>query len=88
MIFVTPSVAGKGWRKPHPASEEQYVTHVVRWSGPRAVVRVETAAEVVVALPRELPPREALGLAKLVLDQREYAELSRKIRPPQSRPAR
>jgi len=42
---------------------------------------VKTSAEVIVALPSEIPPREALGLAKLVLDNREYAELSRKIGP-------
>jgi len=88
MIFSPPSVAGKGMRNPHPASKERLVTQVVRWSGTPAVVRVETAAEVVVALPCELPTSEVLGLAKLVLSHREYAELSRKIRPPPSRRAR
>ena len=61
---------------------------VVRWSGPTAVVRVKTPADVIVALPDKLPPHQALGLARLVLDGREYAELSRKIKPPQQRQRR
>ena len=85
MIFLPPSVDRNGLRKPHPASKELLVTQVVRWSGPPAVVRVKTAADVVVALPYELPLRQVLGLAKLVLNHHEYAELSRKISPPKSR---
>ena len=42
------------------------------------------AGDVVVALPRELSRQKALGLARLVLSGREYAELARQIRP--SRP--
>src|SRR5215469_7630992 len=61
------------------ASQECWVTQIIRWSGPRAVVRVKTAADVIVALPSALPPHEALGLAKLVLDGSEYAELAREI---------
>src|SRR5258708_24595277 len=67
------------------ASQECWVTQVVRWSGPPAVVRVKTPADVIVALPCKLSPRQALCLARLVLDDREYAELRRKIKPPQPR---
>ena len=89
MIFEALSVARREYRNAATASQECWVTQVVRWSGPAAaVVRVKTSAEVIVALPCELPPRQALGLAKLVLDHREYAELSRKIRPPPSRRGR
>jgi len=64
------------------------VTRIIRWTGPPAVVRVETSSEVIVALPGELPPHQALGLARLVLNSREYAELSRKIKPrrPRTKP--
>jgi len=58
------------------------VTQVIRWSGPPAVVRVKTPADVIVALPRELPRHQALGLARLVLNSREYAELRRQIKHP------
>jgi hypothetical protein len=82
MIFAGLSVATREYRTTAATSQECWVTQVVRWSGPAAaVVRVKTSADVIVAVPRELPPRRALGLAKLVLDDREYAELSRKIRP-------
>jgi hypothetical protein len=67
------------------ATQEYWVTQVVRWSGPPAVVRVKTPADVIIALPRNLPAHQALGLAKLVLDGREYAELSRKIARPADR---
>jgi hypothetical protein len=61
--------------------QEWFVTRVVRWSGPPAVVRVQTPADVVVAVPCGLPRRDVLGLARLVLSGREYAELRRKIKP-------
>jgi hypothetical protein len=64
--------------------QEWFVTRVVRWSGPPAVVRVQTPADVVVAVPRGLPQHDVLGLARLVLSGREYAELCRKIRPTSS----
>jgi hypothetical protein len=54
---------------------------VVRWSGPPAVVRVQTPVDVIVAVPCELPRNDILGLARLVLSGREYAELRRKMRP-------
>jgi len=57
---------------------------VVRWSGPPAVVRVETPVDVIVAVPCELPRHDVLGLARLVLSGREYAELRRKTRPANS----
>jgi len=41
--------------------------------------------DVIVALPCQLHLDEALDLARLVLDGREYAELARKIKQPQSR---
>lgn len=82
MIFEALSVARREHRTTTAVWQECWVTQVVRWSGPAAaVVRVKTSADVIVALPRELPPHRALGLAKLVLDDREYAELSRKIGP-------
>jgi hypothetical protein len=59
----------------------------MRWSGP-AVVRLKISSDVIVALPCELRPQQALGLAKLVLDDREYAELSRKIKPRRRRKVR
>jgi len=52
---------------------------VVRWSGPPAVVRVETPEDVVVAVPCGLPRHDILGLARLVLSGREYTELRRTI---------
>jgi hypothetical protein len=61
--------------------QEWFVTRVVRWSGPPAVVRVQTPADVVVAVPCGLTRHDVLGLARLVLSGREYAELRRKIRP-------
>jgi hypothetical protein len=57
---------------------------VVRWSGPPAVVRVQTPVDVIVAVPRELSQHDVLGLARLVLSGREYAELRRKTRPASS----
>jgi hypothetical protein len=84
MISAAPSVA-TGEHRTAAASQELWVTQIVRWSGPPAVVRVKTPADVIVALPYKLPPHQALGLARLVLDSREYAELSRKIKPSQPR---
>jgi hypothetical protein len=81
MISAAPSVAMKAVDETAVSrSQEHWVTRVVRWSGLPAVVRVETAGDVVIALPRELPARKALGLARLVLDGREYAELTRKLK--------
>jgi hypothetical protein len=57
------------------------VTRVVRWSGFPAVVRVKTDADVIVAIPRELPRHEVLDLASLVLTGREYQELRYRIPP-------
>ena len=54
---------------------------VVRWSGPPAVVRVQTPSDIIVAVPSRLPRQDVLGLARLVLSGREYAELRRKISP-------
>lgn len=54
---------------------------VVRWSGSRAVVRVQSPADVIVAVPCDIPRQDVLGLARLVLSGREYAELRRRIRP-------
>ena len=54
-------------------------TRVVRWSGPPAVVRVKTRADLIVAIPSKLPRREVLDLASLVLSGREYRELPHKI---------
>lgn len=59
-------------------------TRVVRWSGPQAVVRVKTRADVIVAIPRGLPSHEVLGLACLILNQREYSELREIVAPPDS----
>jgi hypothetical protein len=80
MISAAPSVS-RG-RLPNAAapSQEYTVTQVVRWSGPPAVIRVKTPAEVIVALPARLAPREALDLARLVLDHREYTQLCREVR--------
>ena len=64
-------------------------TRVVRWSGPPAVVRVKTRADLIVAIPSKLPRREVLDLASLVLSGREYQELRHKIEPaPGSAPER
>ncbi len=71
----------RGEEASRTASREWFVTRVVRWSGPPAVVRVETPADVVLAVPYGLPRHEILGLARLVLSGREYVELRRKIRP-------
>ena len=57
------------------------VTKVVRWSDLPAVVRVETRADVIVAIPRGLPRHEVLDLASLVLTHREYQELRHRIQP-------
>ena len=85
MIFAGLNVAKGNARAAQP-TQEHWVTQVFRWTGPPAVVRVKTPADVIVALPRDLPARQALGLAKLVLNGREYAEFSRKIiRPQQER---
>ena len=81
MISAALSVEVRDYRYAVAASQEHWVTQVIRWSGPPAVVRVKTPADVIVALPRKLPPHQALGLAKLVLDSREYAEFCRKIKP-------
>jgi hypothetical protein len=43
------------------------------------VVRVETRADVIVAIPRGLPHDEVLDLASLVLTGREYQEFRRRI---------
>ena len=85
MTAIAPNVARREYRTAAAASRECWVTQVVRWAGPPAVVRVKTATEVVVALPYALPPDEALDLARLVLDGREYAELNRKIKPTRPR---
>jgi hypothetical protein len=55
------------------------VTRVVRWSGPPAVVRVKTRADLIVAIPSALPRHEVLDLARLVLSGREYQQLRREI---------
>ena len=83
MISVAPSVAMKAVDETAVSrSQEHLVTQVVHWSGLPAVVRVETAGDVVVALPSELSAGQALGLARLVLNGREYAELTRKMKRP------
>jgi hypothetical protein len=88
MISAAPSVARREHRTGAVATQECSVTQVVRWSGLPAVVRVKTPADVIVALPCKLPHHQAFGLARLVLDDREYAELRRKIKPPQPRSSR
>lgn len=55
------------------------VTQVVHWSGPPAVVRVKTRADLIVAIPSELPRHEVLNLASLVLSGREYQQLRHEI---------
>src|SRR5215469_9126401 len=70
-----------GQKASRTAPREWFDTRVVRWSGPPAVVRVQTPADVIVAVPSGLPRHDVLGLARLVLSGREYAELRRKIRP-------
>lgn len=84
MISAALSVAWREYRTA-AAAQEYLVTEVVRWSGPPAVVRVKTPADVIVVVPSGLPPHEALGLARLVLDSGEYAELRRKIKPERPR---
>jgi hypothetical protein len=78
-------VARRDHRIPLPSITGVWVTQVIRWSGPPAVVRVEMPGDVIVALPCQLHLDEALDLARLVLDGREYAELARKIKQPQAR---
>jgi len=85
MTAIAPNVARREYRTAAAASRECWVTQVVRWSGPPAVVRVRTSTDVIVALPRRLRSDQVLGLAKLVLDSREYADFCRKISPPQDR---
>ena len=59
--------------------EKESVTRIVRWTGPPAVVRVKTPADVTVAIPSDLERAEVLNLASLVLSQSEYRELCRAI---------
>jgi hypothetical protein len=58
---------------------KESVTRIVRWTGPPAVVRVKTPADVTVAIPSDLARAEVLNLASLVLSQSEYRELCRAI---------
>jgi hypothetical protein len=76
-------VARRDHRNPLPSIAGVSVTQVIRWSGPPAVVRVKMPGDVLV-LPCQLHLDEALDLARLVLDGREYAELARKIKQPQA----
>lgn len=84
MVSPPPSVMQREHRTAAARSQEYPVTQVVRWSGPPAVVRVKTPADVIVVLPTELAPSQALGLARLVLDHREYTQLCRTIEPLQA----
>jgi hypothetical protein len=61
-----------------PLAKES-VTRIVRWTGPPAVVRVKTPADVTVAIPSHLARAEVLDLASLVLSHGEYRELCRAI---------
>src|SRR5215469_6215492 len=70
-----------GQKASRTAPREWFDTRVGRWSGPPAVVRVQTPADVIIAVPSGLSRHDVLGLARLVLSGREYAELRRKMRP-------
>lgn|SRR6266566_2061440 len=57
------------------ANRGEHVMRIVRWSGVPAVLRVKTRRDVTVVIPVGIPRKDVLGLASLILSNREYQQL-------------